>query len=102
MLDFSKPALELERKARAFNPWPGAFLVWQGLPLKVLHAHVIPEASPGAGRAEAVDRLPAVTTASGWLVLDLVQPAGKKPMPGDVFLRGARNWAGSEFPVTGQ
>ena len=29
-LDFSRPAKELERKVRAFNPWPGAYFEWDG------------------------------------------------------------------------
>jgi len=37
-----------------------------------------------------------VGTAEGLLVLDEVQPAGKKAMPGEVFLRGARGWASAE------
>jgi methionyl-tRNA formyltransferase len=36
--------------------------------------------------------MPAVATSDGWLVLDEVQPTGKKPMPGKVFLNGARQW----------
>jgi methionyl-tRNA formyltransferase len=37
-------------------------------------------------------RLPALGTGAGLLVLDEVQPAGKKPMSGADFLRGARDW----------
>ncbi len=101
LLVFNLPAVDLERKVRAFNPWPGTFFFWQGAPLKVLHAHVNPSDSQKPGRAEDIEKFPAVATPSGWLVLDLVQPAGKKPMPGDVFLRGARGWVGSEFPGMG-
>ena len=35
---------------------------------------------------------PAIVAADGLLVLDEVQPAGKKIMPGKVFLQGARSW----------
>lgn len=91
-LDFSRTAIELERQVRAFLPWPGAYTFFQGEMLKVLRAHVeISEGVPGQ-RAE-ISHLPAISTRSGWLVLDEVQPAGKRPMPGDVFLRGARQWA---------
>lgn len=90
-LDFSRPAVELERQVRAFLPWPGAYLFFQGEMLKVLRAHVEPgEAAPG--RRVEISHLPAISTVSGWLVLDEVQPAGKRAMPGDVFLRGARQW----------
>ena len=48
--------------------------------------------SPGCGVLTQKDGYPVVGTSSGILVLEEVQPAGKRPMRGDVFLRGARNW----------
>ena len=91
-LDFARDAYELERRIRAFNPWPGAYLDFDGAPLKVHRAHV------EAGMVEAGKRLivrnqPAVGAGSGLLVLDEVQPAGKKSMSGRSFLSGARHWA---------
>jgi len=91
-LDFTRDANELERLIRAFNPWPGAFMDFNGTILKVQRAHV------EQGNAEAGQRLiaqdqPAVGARGGLLILDEVQPAGKKPMSGKSFLAGARNWA---------
>jgi hypothetical protein len=37
--------------------------------------------------------IPALTVADGLLVLDRVQPVGKKPMTGAAYLRGARDYA---------
>jgi len=91
-LDFTQPAEALARRVRAFNPWPGAFTLWKDRPLKIHRAHAAPLASPGAGVRLIVEGLPAIGTGEGVLVLDEVQPAGKKPMPGEVFLRGARGW----------
>jgi methionyl-tRNA formyltransferase len=91
-LDFSKPSIELERRVRAMNPWPGAFFEWNGKPLKVLRSHIRLESIPGAGQRTIMDGCPAVGTGDGILILDEVQPAGKKPMPGKAFLAGARNW----------
>jgi methionyl-tRNA formyltransferase len=90
-LDFTQPAEELARKVRAFNPWPGAFFEWAGGPLKVHRAHA------GAGNAPIAKLLihqgqPAVGTGDGLLLLDEIQPAGKKPMSGKAFLAGARGW----------
>jgi methionyl-tRNA formyltransferase len=90
-LDFTRPAEELERRVRAFNPWPGAFMDFDGSLLKVHRAHVEP------GNAEPGQRLvtreqPAVATGSGILILDEVQLAGKKSMSGKSFLAGARQW----------
>jgi methionyl-tRNA formyltransferase len=92
LLDFNKPAIELERRVRGMNPWPGAFFQWNGASLKVLQAHIIIAINPGVGNRISVDGSPAVGTGDGTMVLDEVQPAGKKPMPGKAFLSGARNW----------
>lgn len=91
-LDFNQSAAYLARKVRAFNPWPGTYFEWSGNPLKIHAAHPVDKPSPGAGTLLVYDQLPAVGTAEGILVLDQLQPAGKKSMPGDVFLRGARDW----------
>jgi methionyl-tRNA formyltransferase len=90
-LDFSNDVNELERRVRAFNPWPGAFMDFDGVTLKVHRTHV------ESGEAEVGQRLivqnqPAVGARGGILVLDEVQPAGKKSMNGKSFLAGARNW----------
>lgn len=91
LLDFTQPAVDLERRVRAMNPWPGAWFEWNGAPLKVHRAHM------GQGKAEAGKRLveqnqPAVGAGGGVLILDEVQPPGKKLMNGKSFLAGARNW----------
>ena len=92
LLDFNLPADELVRKIRAFNPWPGAYFIWQDNLLKVHRAFtsLLPNSAPA--KREIIDGLPAVGASQGWLVLDEVQPAGKKIMSGDVFLNGARQW----------
>jgi methionyl-tRNA formyltransferase len=94
-LDFSRQTIELERQVRAFQPWPGAYIFFQGQMLKVLRAHVA-EGAANAGQRITVEGLPAIGTSTGCLVLDEVQPAGKRPMSGDVFLRGARQWVSLE------
>ena len=91
-LDFTKPAIELERRVRAFNPWPGTWFDWKGAPLKILRASVSEAKSPGVGRRLIVEGRPAFGTGDGILVLEEVQPAGKKHMPGNAFLAGARDW----------
>jgi methionyl-tRNA formyltransferase len=96
-LDFSRTAEELSRQVRAFNPWPGAFTFWRGQLLKIHRAHAESAAAePGSACVHA--GLPAFGTGQGLLVLDEVQPAGKKPVPGKVFLQGARDWAASGQP----
>lgn len=91
-LDFSQTAAELERRVRAFSPWPGTFFEWNGAPLKVHRAHVDEGKSPGIGSKLKVAGVPAIGTSEGILVLDQIQPAGKKSMSGKSFLAGGRNW----------
>jgi methionyl-tRNA formyltransferase len=99
-LNFDSDVHELERRVRAFNPWPGAFMDFDGATLKVHRAHAAPlPAGEGvevreveAGQRLVVQNQPAVAARGGVLVLDEVQPAGKKPMSGKSFLAGARGW----------
>jgi methionyl-tRNA formyltransferase len=93
LLDFTRPAVELERRVRAMNPWPCAWFEWNGNPLKVLRASTASgEKGLMNGTKLTVEGRPAVQSAEGVLVLDEVQPAGKKVMPGRSFLAGARGW----------
>ena len=91
-LDFTHPAEELERRVRAFNPWPGAFMDVAGTLLKIHRVHVEAENAQVGKRLVYHDQ-PAVGAANGLLILDEVQPAGKKSMSGKSFLAGARYWA---------
>jgi methionyl-tRNA formyltransferase len=91
-LDFNQPAPYLARQVRAYDPWPGTYFHWAGAPLKVHAAHPIEKASPGIGVLTVHAGLPAVGTSEGILVLDQIQPAGKKSMAGDAFLRGVKAW----------
>jgi methionyl-tRNA formyltransferase len=100
VLDFTQPAEALAQKVRAFNPWPGAYTLWDGEILKIHRAHPVAHTVPAGepplvpGATAVVDGQPAFAASPGLLVLDEVQPAGKKPMAGAVFLRGARTWEG--------
>jgi len=92
LLDFHEPALVLERKIRAYTPWPGTYILWQGQPLKIHRAHAV-GSNPSLEDGFSIQQgLPALGTVAGWLVIDEVQPAGKKSMHGKVFLQGARAW----------
>jgi methionyl-tRNA formyltransferase len=95
-LDFNQPAASLERRVRAMHPWPGAWFDWNPAPLKVLRAHTaftFTYMIQPAGTRVIHDGLPAVYGSdNSMLVLDEVQPAGRKSMSGKAFLAGERNW----------
>jgi methionyl-tRNA formyltransferase len=103
-LDWSRPAVELDRRVRAFNPWPGAFTTLRGRRLKVLRAVPLPgwrgDAPPGtvAALADGV----AVATGEGALRLEEVQLAGKRSMDITAFLHGQRDCVGSCLGVAGE
>ncbi|MGD0708466.1 MAG: methionyl-tRNA formyltransferase [Anaerolineaceae bacterium] len=92
LLDFSQPAEALERKVRAFDPWPGAYFYWGEAMIKVLRAEVAEDISLPPGKHGVTYNFPSVGCAGGALVLREVQAAGKKPMNGDSFLRGVKGW----------
>jgi methionyl-tRNA formyltransferase len=91
-LDFDHGVHELERKVRALNPWPGAFMDVEGMLLKVHRARVEAGDAP-VGKRLVFRNEPAVAAQGGLLILEEVQPAGKKSMSGRSFLAGARGWA---------
>jgi methionyl-tRNA formyltransferase len=85
-IDWSEPARLIERKIRAFNPWPGAFTILRHeagteRKLKIYRASVVP--------AEGSDPEKLVIPAKdGALRLEEVQLEGKKRMSAAEFLRG--------------
>jgi methionyl-tRNA formyltransferase len=94
-LDFTRPAQELERRVRAMNPWPGAWMEYNGEPLKVLKTRagiLFTSMVQSPGTRLLAGNLPAVMTSNGALFLEEVQPPGKKPMDGRSFLAGGRVW----------
>jgi methionyl-tRNA formyltransferase len=97
-LDPFRPALDLERQVRAYQPWPGSFIETFAGRLTVWSASVDPmTGDPGAaGPGTIADGPPLrLATASGWLVLDEVQPGGGRRMSGADWLIGRPAAAGS-------
>lgn len=81
-------AVMIERKLRAFTPWPGIFTFYQGKRLKILACDALSVPSSAApGTLIAPDR---IATQDGCLRPVTVQPEGKNPMPFTDFLKGVR------------
>lgn len=94
-LDLTQSITYLERQVRAMNPWPGAFYdEWPGGYLRVWKARPLetPQLAVLAGPRTVCEGWPALRASDGLLILEEVQPAGKKPMSGKAFLQGARQW----------
>jgi methionyl-tRNA formyltransferase len=85
-LDFTRPAAELSRAIRAFNPVPGAWaLLPNGERLKILEADVVAhDGEPGVLFHDGL----VIGTGEAALRPTLVQRQGKKAMQAADFLRG--------------
>lgn len=84
-MDWSRPAVELERQVRAFAPWPGAWFEHRGERIKVLESVMTTgQGAPGT----IIDDGLAVACGAGALRLSSVQRAGKAAMAAEAFLRG--------------
>jgi methionyl-tRNA formyltransferase len=97
-LDFNQTAEYLERQIRAYDPWPGSFLTWTKGRILVLRAKVLTTTpSTPIGQVVEQDGYPAVVTTQGILQLIEIQPAGKNPMQGAAYLRGAPDFIGANL-----
>ncbi len=86
------------RQIRALAPTPSATTAFRGQPLKLLRAEPTAETTDTiAGTLLAMEGTLRVATGSGVLVVHQLQPAGKRAMSGEEFLRGARPRAGERF-----
>jgi len=87
-LDPSRPARELELAIRALNPHVGCYLELDGgerLGVRTARAEPGHEVEPGRLAGNGALRL---GCGEGTLRLEVVQPAGRRPMPADAYLRG--------------
>ena len=96
-IDWSRPAGEISRAVRAYNPWPAATTTWNGSPLKILEAKALagPSLPEPAGAVRQHQGAVVVNTGDGLLQLDVVQLAGRKATATDAFIRGQRGFVGS-------
>ncbi len=99
-IDWHIPALDIWRRVKAFDPWPGCYTRWRGKQLKIKGAVVLQGVSCGqAGRVIALPRseptVVGVETGNGVLGLLSIQLEGKREMSAMEFVRGQREFIGS-------
>jgi methionyl-tRNA formyltransferase len=101
-IDWHGPAVDIWRRVRAFQPWPGCFTLWQGRQLKILEAVLLPKGEAlEVGRVIALNQGEAafgVNTGDGILGVLRVQLEGKRAMSSAEFLRGQRQFIGTVLP----
>jgi methionyl-tRNA formyltransferase len=95
-IDWRLSAEDIERRVRAFNPWPIAESRWRDQQLRIWAAHVVEREVPArAGEVIALPGAPlAVACGVNALALDVVQLAGRKALPTEEFLH-AQSMAGA-------
>ena len=92
-IDWTESAALIERKIRAFNPWPGAFTLLRNATgtdrkLKIFGASVTESAKAEPGEILRSDGSIVIAAKDGALSLGEVQLEGKRRMSAAEFLRG--------------
>lgn len=92
VIDWHKPATQLEREVRAYINWPQSRTVLCGIDCIITSAHTEPSLDPAApGSVTVTDNSLAVHTTDGQLIIDTIKPLGKKEMPVKAFLAGYKD-----------
>jgi methionyl-tRNA formyltransferase len=98
-IDWKLPAMEIWRRVRAYQPWPGCYTQWRGKQLKIIEA--VPLADEGIdkpGSVVAIEESAAafgIVCGDGILGMLKVQLEGKKVVAAGEFLRGQREFLGT-------
>ena len=95
-------AVEIWRRVRAFQPWPGSYTRWGGKRLEIIEAVPLAEGgSLAVGQVVALNREGAgfgVNTGDGILSVLKVQLEGKRAVSAVEFVRGQRQFIGTVLP----
>ncbi len=96
-IDWTRPARAIKNQVRAMEPWPRSFSFWlraSGPPVRlivervaVVDSSLSPAAAPGTVLTAASHEL-IVAAGEGAVVIERIQPAGKRSLSTEEFLRG--------------
>jgi methionyl-tRNA formyltransferase len=102
--DWQLSAIQLQRRQRAFTPWPGLFTHWQGQLLKLVQVAALPDSvAPSSEAPGTVVLLPVaespvgVVTSDGVLGLKALQLEGRRATTAREFVRGYPQFVGSRL-----
>ncbi len=104
VLDFTESAVVLQNRIRALSPKPGAYCLLNGKRLIIKAAAATENLTNGEGKSGTIVEMdssvgPYVQTGSGLLVVQRVQPEGRREMSAADWLRGANVAIGSDLSV---
>ncbi|MGE5298169.1 MAG: methionyl-tRNA formyltransferase [Acidobacteriaceae bacterium] len=90
-IDWIKPAHEIQNFIKALNPEPGAWTTLSDKSVKIIKGRALPSTTVELpGKAEKIGKDLAIKCTGGYLLADIVQPEGKKPMSGKDYLNGLK------------
>lgn len=93
-IDWSQPAVQVERMVRAYDPWPGTHTTWGGKTLKILGARV-DEREGDPGRVTVSNNEIIVGCGRGSLWVSRLQIEGRKAVDAREFLNGNPGFDGA-------
>ncbi|MGA2193154.1 MAG: methionyl-tRNA formyltransferase [Nitrospirota bacterium] len=99
LIDWSRPAVEIERQIRGLDPWPGAYAMFGGKTVRVWKAEVggaAPEPGGGVIIGAGKEGI-AVATADGTLLITELQLEGGRRMSARDYLAGHKVSKGERF-----
>lgn len=96
-IDWTRPALEIWRTVRAFNPQPGAASRLRGEELKIWKGAPTPQSGVAGTVLEAQARGIVIACGEGSLRIDELQRSGGRRLTPAEFLRGHRLEPGERF-----
>lgn len=104
-IDWTRPAIEVERHVRGMQPWPGPFseLHQTGRPplrMQILQTQLVTDSGASGQPGDVVMTDPTkliVRCGQQAVAIEQLQPDGKRPMSATEFLRGRKLSAGDRF-----
>ncbi len=84
LIDWTEDEVVIERKIRAYQPWPEAYTNWNGKMIKILDGQVVDDVENVKGMVAKINKKLFI----GKLQVNLLQLEGKKPFSGEAFLAG--------------
>lgn len=90
LIDWSKPAVTIQNKIRAMNPWPGAYTFHNGKRIEIWESEVVSQ--PGDGKPGMIVVLNesgiGVSTGNGVILIKELQAEGKRRLKAVDFIHG--------------
>ncbi len=96
-VDWTRPAIEIVRRARAFSPWPGLFTFRGGDRIKLAGVVESPGGEGAPGTVLSVDERVVVSCGAGAVAIETLQSEGRRALTAPEFARGERLRVGETF-----